>query len=292
MPCLMMVYNRFKYESLTLETEKDLLHTGSSSTCPYLIRHMDDFFHEKIGYYIALAPACQETLQHRLQRAAADPVGQGYDFATLVRYLHEILQGLGALRDLRMVHGRLSLTSVLLTSDDHVRLWDYGVSASAPIRSRFPEYPTVFTAPEFWDLHKMNPAPVTAMDSWGMGVVAYMLAAHSLQVVVPACAEGYLSETYRDYLFEYEQQRLLQEHGALLPEEENLVLPVDASEPYFPTLPSIHPDVREEDCRDHGSALVNIITLLLDVSPGRRMGIMAAEYSVRQMRRRTLAKSE
>ena len=61
-PCLMMVYNRFKYGSSTLETGKDLLHTGSSSTCPYLIRHMDDFFHEKIGYYIALAPACQETL--------------------------------------------------------------------------------------------------------------------------------------------------------------------------------------------------------------------------------------
>jgi len=102
-------------------------------------------------------------------------------------------------------------------------------------------------------------------------------------------AEGYLSETYREYLYEYEQQRLLQQHGALYPEEEGLLLPVYAAEPYFPTLPSIHPHVREEDLRDHGSALVNIISLLLNVSSGRRLGIMAVEYSVRQMLRRILA---
>ena len=124
---------------------------------------------------------------------------------------------------------------------------------------------------------------------WSVGVVGYMLAAKALEVELPPCTESYRLETYREYLYEYEQQRQLQQGASLYPEEEELLLPVSAAEPYFSTLPSVDPEIRKVDDRDHGSALVNIISLLLDVSPSRRLSITTAEYSVRQLLRRVVA---
>ena len=291
-PCLMLIYNRFKHEAATLVTEKELLHTGSSSTCPFLLRHLDDFFHDKLGYYVALTPGCRETLYHRLRRAVQAPADPAHalDFPTCVRYLHEILQGLGALRDLRMVHGRLSLSAVLLTDDDHVRLWNYGMSPSASIRR--PDKPTVYSAPEVWDMLRMNPTPVSSMDSWSAGVVGYMLAARALVVALPPCAARYRKETYLSYLGEYlERERKRQasyydevEAG----EGAGLGMGMGTAEPYFPSLPSIDPAFREEDRRDHGGALVAVLSRLLDVNPNRRLPLEAAELELRQIAQRAV----
>ena len=293
-PCLMLIYNRFKHEAATLVTEKELLHTGSSSTCPFLLRHLDDFFHERVGYYVALTPCCRETLHQRLCRAARAPQrddpahahAHALDFPICVRYLHEILQGLGALRDLRMVHGRLSLNAVLLTPDDHVRLWDYGVPPSAAVRR--PDKPTAYSAPEVWDMLRMNPMPVSSMDSWSAGVVGYMLAAKALAVTLPACAPRYRAETYVDYFREYlERQRGGRGGGGggggggHPPSQSQY-------EPYFPSLPSVDPAFLEEDRRDHGGALVGVLSRLLDVNANRRLPLEAAELEVRQIVQRAV----
>jgi len=286
----MLIYNRFKHEAATLVTEKELLHTGSSSTCPFLLRHLDDFFHDKLGYYVALTPGCRETLYHRLRRAVQAPADPAHalDFPTCVRYLHEILQGLGALRDLRMVHGRLSLSAVLLTDDDHVRLWNYGMSPSASIRR--PDKPTVYSAPEVWDMLRMNPTPVSSMDSWSAGVVGYMLAARALAVALPPCAARYRKETYLSYLGEYlERERKRQaSYYDEVEAGEGAGLGMGTAEPYFPSLPSVDPAFREEDRRDHGGALVAVLSRLLDVNPNRRLPLEAAELELRQIAQRAV----
>lgn len=280
-PCLMLVYNRFKHEAATLVTEKELLHTGSSSASPFLLRHLDDFFHERVGYYVALTPCCRETLHQRLCRAIGAPHDPAHalDFFTCARYLHEILQGLGALRDLRMVHGRLSLNAVLLTPDDHVRLWDYGVPSTAAVRR--PDKPTAYAAPEVWDMLRMNPSPVSSMDSWSAGVVGYMLAAKALTVTLPACAPRYRAETYVDYFREYLEGQRGRRTGLHAPT-------APPPEPYFPSLPSVDPAFRAQDRRDHGGALVRVLGGQLDVNANRRLPLAAAEAEVRQIVQRAV----
>ena len=139
------VYRRCQEEALLMIREKNLLLVMQRTGSPYIIQYLDDFMDQRHGYYIVMGPACRETMEGRVRRArrrdAARPVRGGqqamgqdgsYSYATVLRYLHEIAQGLAALHDMDIIHCDLALRNILLTADDHVRISDLGVAYDAP----------------------------------------------------------------------------------------------------------------------------------------------------------------
>jgi hypothetical protein len=133
------------------------------------------------------------------------------------------------------------------------------------------------------------------MDSWSAGVVGYMLAARALAVALPPCAARYRKETYLNYLGEYLDRERKRQASYYDEEDESGMMgmmsavgPSPLAEPYFPSLPTIDPAFREEDRRDHGGALVAVLSRLLDVNPNRRLPLEAAELELRQIVQRAV----
>jgi hypothetical protein len=187
--CLLKLYRRSKDDVVVVETEKHYLNSAAMSNSPYLISYLDDFYSERTGYYIAMVPLCPSTLSSRLAHCLRSPgdAAAAIGYPTIVRYLHEICQGLIALHRLRVMHGSLSLTTALLTPGDRVRLSEFGLCENEAMQRRLARSSSSSVAPE---LKAGRARHFTAdMDAWSLGVVAYKLACKTLRAPKP-CLNG------------------------------------------------------------------------------------------------------
>lgn len=195
--CMIKLYRAGQNAELAIESEKHFLSSAARKSIgqnhrTFLLQYADDFLHERAGYFLVLSPVCVESLEGRLARAST---GGELDYGAIVLIVYEIVQGLRALAKIRLVHGQLCLANVLLTSDGHVRLMDFGVPPSSVVRQKLQRHH------ELWDVvppecrlpHETEQLPTSAMDCWNLGYIAYMLACKSLTVGPPGT--GYYDGT-------------------------------------------------------------------------------------------------
>lgn len=201
-PCMIRLYRAGALSELAIETEKHTLNVAAqkieaasgttSLSSSFLPSYLDDFVHERAGFFLVLRPRCVESLETRLWRASRPPhkrqPSDDMPYTTVVRYLYQISCGLKALASMRLLHGQLSLSTVLLTGRDQVRLVDFGDAPNEAVRMklrRFGRQEENFMAPECRDTSAYDVPLNSQMDAWSLGAIAYTLACSSLSTKVP-----------------------------------------------------------------------------------------------------------
>jgi len=99
----------------------------------------------------------------------SDPIE---DLRVAVGYCQQIINGLLALHDGDLVHGKLTAKNVLFHSAT-LKINDYGLETITQSTGRSPQKPGMFVAPELTD--ESAPEPTQKSDIWSLGLIMYIL---------------------------------------------------------------------------------------------------------------------